>query len=223
MSVRKESFHMFGQVPPPPPNGTRWRILGFDLDSTLIRTKSGKRFPVDAQDWTWWHESVVARIAADVAAAADPSSTLVCIFTNQGGVAKGKSPLAGLQAKISAIVAQLKLVVVAAPILVCMATDDDLYRKPALGMWDFVRHEALRDAPPRATLVTRPVAWRGGMVISRRKKTTRGVISSLHTMPACAFSRPKSTFSVRRPRPLTCSIQPRHSCPRRFARCWRRR
>ena len=31
----------------------RRRICGFDLDDTLIKTKSGRKFRKDSADWTW--------------------------------------------------------------------------------------------------------------------------------------------------------------------------
>jgi len=40
----------------------RNKIAAFDFDSTLISTASGKKFATDAQDWKWWHASVVDRL-----------------------------------------------------------------------------------------------------------------------------------------------------------------
>jgi bifunctional polynucleotide phosphatase/kinase len=119
------------------------RILGFDLDSTLIRTKSGKRFAVDGNDWTWWSDNVVPHVMADVTRM---PNTLVCIFTNQAGVSKGKPPLGQLQRKIDTIVTALLAPAPATPLIVCMATSDDLFRKPALGMWQFVKQHVLNEA-----------------------------------------------------------------------------
>lgn len=39
----------------------------YDLDGTLIRPKSGSKFPRGADDWTWWHDDVPRRLRADVA------------------------------------------------------------------------------------------------------------------------------------------------------------
>lgn len=33
-------------------------IAGFDMDGTLISTKSGAKFPKNADDWQWWDKSV---------------------------------------------------------------------------------------------------------------------------------------------------------------------
>jgi bifunctional polynucleotide phosphatase/kinase len=34
------------------------KIASFDMDDTLLRTKSGAKFAKDAKDWIFWHESV---------------------------------------------------------------------------------------------------------------------------------------------------------------------
>ena len=36
----------------------RSKAVGFDIDWTIIATKSGKKFPTSAADWKWWHEKV---------------------------------------------------------------------------------------------------------------------------------------------------------------------
>ncbi len=34
------------------------KIIAFDMDDTLIRTKSGKKFPKARDDWQWWSSAV---------------------------------------------------------------------------------------------------------------------------------------------------------------------
>jgi bifunctional polynucleotide phosphatase/kinase len=143
-TVHERTLHVLGAhaLPLPGLDLTQpVRVLGFDMDGTIIRNKSGKRFPVDRNDWEWWHEGVVVRIAKD---ARRTPNTLVCIFTNQAGVSKGKQPLADLVHKIGVLVAELKVALPATvPVLVCMATAEDVFRKPSLGMWTFVREHVL--------------------------------------------------------------------------------
>jgi DNA 3'-phosphatase len=42
----------------------RPKVAAFDLDGTLIATKSGMAFPKNAGDWAWWHGSVPSRLKA---------------------------------------------------------------------------------------------------------------------------------------------------------------
>ena len=56
------------------------------MDWTLIRTKSGKRFPTNESDWTWWNDKVVPKLKK---LAAD--GFRIVVFTNQGGISVGKT------------------------------------------------------------------------------------------------------------------------------------
>ena len=41
----------------------RAKIAAFDIDNTLIVTKSGRKWPTGAQDWKWFHPSVPEKLA----------------------------------------------------------------------------------------------------------------------------------------------------------------
>jgi bifunctional polynucleotide phosphatase/kinase len=107
------------------------KIAAFDIDSCLIRTKSGNTFAVDADDWTWWHECVPARVQKLHA-----SGHKIVLFTNQNGVGKGKTTAKEVQGKFSAVIEALG--VPAGSIACFAATADDLFRKPRLGAWEFM-------------------------------------------------------------------------------------
>jgi bifunctional polynucleotide phosphatase/kinase len=62
----------------PPPESAVTLIL-YDLDGTLIKTKSGAKFPKGADDWVWWDASVPKRLKEDVAAGRH-----VIMLSNQG-------------------------------------------------------------------------------------------------------------------------------------------
>jgi len=51
----------------PPPDAPVVLVM-YDLDGTLIRPKSGAKFPKSADDWVWWDASVPKQLKADVAA-----------------------------------------------------------------------------------------------------------------------------------------------------------
>lgn len=57
------------------------RILFCDLDGTLIKTKSGKTFPENSNDWDWRIEVIEA--------IHEYAPTAIHIISNQGGIEKG--------------------------------------------------------------------------------------------------------------------------------------
>ncbi|RLN55309.1 hypothetical protein BBJ28_00021499 [Nothophytophthora sp. Chile5] len=102
------------------------KIAGFDLDGTLIVTKSGKRFAQNKEDWKWFHPTLVRDKLAQLAG----DGYMLVIFSNQNGIAKGNVSATEVQRKVEAIVTKLDL-----PMLVFLGTDDNLMRKPRVGMW----------------------------------------------------------------------------------------
>jgi bifunctional polynucleotide phosphatase/kinase len=40
----------------------RTKVAAFDLDGTLIATKTGYVFPNGAEDWKWWHADIPKRL-----------------------------------------------------------------------------------------------------------------------------------------------------------------
>ena len=38
------------------------KVAGFDLDGTLIKTKSGRTYPKNENDWDWWNPSVPKKL-----------------------------------------------------------------------------------------------------------------------------------------------------------------
>ncbi|GMF16762.1 unnamed protein product [Phytophthora lilii] len=102
------------------------KIAGFDLDGTLIVTKSGKKFAKDKDDWKWFHPTLVKDKLAQLAR----DGFTLTIFSNQNGIAKGHITAAQVQSKLEAIVKQLNL-----PMLVFLGTENDIMRKPRLGAW----------------------------------------------------------------------------------------
>ncbi|KAH3743143.1 DNA 3'phosphatase [Pelomyxa schiedti] len=104
-------------------------IYGFDMDDTLIATKSGKKFATGRSDWKWFHKCVPDALRKLVS-----DGKKVVIFTNQGGICGrngyDKSKEAMITGKIEDIIAELNL-----PIQVLIATTEDMYRKPGTELW----------------------------------------------------------------------------------------
>ena len=64
------------------------RIAAFDMDWTLIQTKSGRVFPVNHHDWKLWHDGVPSKLRRLIV-----DGYRIVVFTNQGGVRTGKTTI----------------------------------------------------------------------------------------------------------------------------------
>lgn len=107
------------------------KIAGFDVDSTLILTKSGKTFAENINDWKLMYDCIPAKLQEKVA-----DGYRIVIFTNQNGVSKGHVTLRDIQTKLNNIVTALGV-----PVMVMAATTSDDFRKPCSGMWNFLTNE----------------------------------------------------------------------------------
>jgi bifunctional polynucleotide phosphatase/kinase len=96
-------------------------MYGFDLDGTLITTKSGKKFAVDDNDWKFITQDVYIRLL-DLY----NKNYNIVIITNQSKF----SDL--IRLKIEHIVEQIHI-----PILVFVASTHNKYRKPMTGFLDY--------------------------------------------------------------------------------------
>ena len=100
----------------------------FDMDGTLITTKSGAKFAKDVFDWKILYPNVISTLRE-----AYDQGTYIAILSNQSGVSKGHVNTTELQQKIDAIRSELSI-----PIDVICAFEDDIYRKPRRGGWDIL-------------------------------------------------------------------------------------
>ncbi|KAF8477536.1 polynucleotide kinase 3 phosphatase-domain-containing protein [Kalaharituber pfeilii] len=109
------------------------RIASFDLDSTLIKTASGRVFAKSESDWTWWNPAVPNKLKELYSQGYD-----LIIFTNQGGISveKPAGKLDKFKLKVAVIFETLDI-----PVTLYGATENDQYRKPRTGMWDELMDE----------------------------------------------------------------------------------
>lgn len=107
------------------------RFACFDMDGTLIRTSSGRRFPNSRGDWTWLYPNSI--IVNRLRSLEEDGYTLV-IFTNQGGIGKGTCRQSDICGKIDDLRKAAKLQTLQAYI----ATREDPFRKPGVEMWRFM-------------------------------------------------------------------------------------
>ncbi|EDW96511.1 uncharacterized protein F21D5.5 [Drosophila yakuba] len=107
------------------------KIAGYDMDGTIIKTKSGLVFPKNTDDWQIIFPEVPEKLKN-----LHKEGFKICFFTNQGGIARGKINLDDFKVKIKQIVAKLEV-----PIQVFIAIGDGFYRKPLTGMWQHLKSE----------------------------------------------------------------------------------
>lgn len=104
------------------------RLAVFDLDGTLIKTASGKKFPVDSDDWTWLYGSTKSTLRKLL-----KKGYHLIIISNQA--VKGENKQKAIKNKVKKIVKVLKEKG-NNNITVFLATVHDKWRKPHTTIWD---------------------------------------------------------------------------------------
>lgn len=105
---------------------TSTHIVALDVDSTVITTKSGKKFAENESDWKLWHPTAVTATLKRYYEA----GYRVALISNQGGVAAGRVQVSDLMQKMKAVSEKTEV-----PCEVMLSIGDDLFRKPRPGCW----------------------------------------------------------------------------------------
>lgn len=107
------------------------KIFIFDLDTTIIKTKSGKVFPIDKNDWDFLHPNILQLN--------DLFFDNICgIVTNQGGL-KNDTLINNWIEKIKNINKKINLH------FVFVSIKDDNFRKPLPASWDYIKNNYLQN------------------------------------------------------------------------------
>eukprot|EP00008_Paramoeba_atlantica_P011840 CAMPEP_0201490512 /NCGR_PEP_ID=MMETSP0151_2-20130828/26603_1 /ASSEMBLY_ACC=CAM_ASM_000257 /TAXON_ID=200890 /ORGANISM="Paramoeba atlantica, Strain 621/1 / CCAP 1560/9" /LENGTH=399 /DNA_ID=CAMNT_0047876501 /DNA_START=84 /DNA_END=1283 /DNA_ORIENTATION=- len=190
-------YRRFGSPSLPSPTS----VIGFDMDGTIITTKSGKKFAQSASDWVFLYESIPEKLKTHHSAGA-----YLLLFTNQGGIAKDSSKAGPIKQKITTIMSKMDI-----PMDVIIAGSYDNFRKPSTGMWDFIERtvelEGLRDVPKTfvGDAAGRPVGWDGN---KKTKKDFSCTDRKFALNLGWDFKTPEEFFLGRSPAPFHLGFEP---------------
>ena len=105
----------------------RNKLACFDLDGTLITTKSGKRFANNEDDWKFYSNNVVAKLKYFY-----ENGFCIIIITNQSGLTN-QGKVTTWCNKVDKIVSQINL-----PMKLFCSISHDKYRKPMPGFMELI-------------------------------------------------------------------------------------
>lgn len=132
------------------------KVAAFDMDHTIITTKSGKVFPVDIHDWQILYPDIPGKLKK---LHEDGYKTI--LFTNQKGISRGKTSAPEFKKKVQRIIQKLGV-----PMQAVVSTGSGRYRKPNTGMWDYFVQKCNQGLPVELSLsffvgdaAGRPVNW----------------------------------------------------------------
>ncbi|CAG9561967.1 unnamed protein product [Danaus chrysippus] len=120
------------------------RIAAFDMDGTLIKTKSGKVHPVDVNDWQIAMPQVPQKLSDKLG-----EGYKIVILSNQSPIGSGRVKIDDFKKKIEGLVQKLNV-----PIQVYLATGKGIYRKPMTGMWKLLSEKELKAEPFNEDLIS---------------------------------------------------------------------
>ncbi|XP_037077036.1 bifunctional polynucleotide phosphatase/kinase-like [Pollicipes pollicipes] len=104
------------------------RIAAFDIDGTIITTKSGRTFAKDRDDWQILCSEVPGKLKELV-----HRGFKIVFITNQMGISKNKLQPEDLRVKLRNITARLGV-----PVQCLISPGDRWFRKPRPGMWEYL-------------------------------------------------------------------------------------
>lgn len=97
------------------------KLAGFDLDDTIIKTKSGKDFAENSDDWEFFDKTIPKKLKELY-----KKKFMIIIFSNQKGIKLKKTDPNEWKCKIENIEKDIGV-----PIKIYASIGDDIYRKPS--------------------------------------------------------------------------------------------
>uniref|UniRef100_A0A1B0D571 PNK FHA domain-containing protein n=2 Tax=Phlebotomus papatasi TaxID=29031 RepID=A0A1B0D571_PHLPP len=107
------------------------KIASYDIDGTIIKTKSGNVFPKNIDDWMLAYPEVPGKLKKY-----HGEGFKVVFFTNQAAISKKKLKIEDFVNKVKKVVGKINI-----PIQVFISTGKGIYRKPMIGMWRKLEEE----------------------------------------------------------------------------------
>ena len=101
----------------------------FDVDGTIIRTKSGNKFPIDQNDWQLWHSSVRKKLNELIS-----NNVRVIFVTNQNGIGSGKTDKDSWIQKMDKLLEKLEI-----DIEIFVSSGPGAFRKPLPGVFHLLK------------------------------------------------------------------------------------
>jgi DNA 3'-phosphatase len=113
-------------------------MIAFDLDGTLIQTKSGKTFGENKNDWKFLYDDIPSALRELYS-----QGKYLAIISNQNGIGKPQGlSMIDLQFKLDSILSHFDF-----PIDVICAFEKDIFRKPRIGAWEYLINRRVRNQP----------------------------------------------------------------------------
>jgi bifunctional polynucleotide phosphatase/kinase len=107
------------------------KIASFDIDSTIIKTNSGKKFPIDKNDWVMLYDNTITTLNKY-----HIDGYCIIFISNQSGIKDNNEKLTEWTSKIDNVVEQLNI-----PVCVFASIEKDMFRKPLPTLWYFIKQQ----------------------------------------------------------------------------------
>ena len=111
------------------------KLAIFDLDNTLIKTKGFNQFPKNQKDWKFLYKKIPEKLKE-----LHKKKYLIFIISNQLGIGLNYVDKDLIIDRIINSLGNLEI-----PFFCLLSTEDDFYRKPSIGCFDYIKSQILMD------------------------------------------------------------------------------